>query len=95
MVACESGLLSPVQRAEAAHLPAGPESAKIWAGSQPCLHATVITHGGQFVLCCAVERAGHQQGGRELTRPQGTGCSRGLESCRQAVLPLTWVSMGT
>lgn len=54
----------PVQWAEAARLPAGLQSAKIWAGSQPCLHAAVITHGGQLVLCCAVERARHQQGGQ-------------------------------
>lgn len=40
-------------------------------GWEPTLPSctTVITHGGQFVLCCAVERAGHQQGGQELTRP--------------------------
>lgn len=41
-------------------------------GREPTLPSctTVITHGGQFVLCCAMERAGRQQGGQELTRPQ-------------------------
>lgn len=41
-------------------------------GWEPTLPSctTVITYGGQFVLCCAMERAGCQQGGQELTRPQ-------------------------
>lgn len=67
-------------------------------GWEPTLPSctTVITYGGQFVLCCAMERAGCQQGGQELTRPQRYWVWGGvLESSRQAVLPQAWVSMGT
>lgn len=66
-------------------------------GREPTLPSctTVITYGGQFVLCCAMERAGCQQGGQELTRPQRYWvCGGVLESSRQAVLPQAWVSMG-